>query len=77
MPKNAIKPSVFVEKMVIQANLFASYDYAGLVFELSIVSELSLWSQRPQPLSIACKGFFSKKKLAIRAQKTLKIHDIC
>ena len=45
MPKNAIKPSVFVEKMVIQANLFASYDYAGWVFELSIVSELRFWSQ--------------------------------
>ena len=55
MPKNAIKPSVFVEKMVIQANLFASYDYTGWVFELSIVSELRFWSQRPQPLSIASK----------------------
>ena len=43
MPKNAIKPSVFVEKMVVQANLFASYDYAGWVFELSIVSGLRFW----------------------------------
>ena len=46
MPKNALKPSVFVEKMVIQANLFASYDYTGWVFELSIVSELKFWSRR-------------------------------
>ena len=55
MPKNAIKPSVFVEKMVIQANLFASYDYGGWIFELSIVSELNFWCQSPQPLSIASK----------------------
>ena len=46
MPKNAIKLSVFVEKMVIQANLFASYDYTGWVFELSIISELKFWSRQ-------------------------------
>ena len=41
-PKMPSNPVFFVEKMVIQANLFASYDYTGWVFDLSIVSELVL-----------------------------------
>ena len=68
MPKNAIKPSVFVEKMVIQANLFASYDYTGWVFELSIVSELRFWSRQfsryPTSLGMA-------PRTTLRAQKSI------